>query len=169
MSQPSRPPLCRKALPNWVAIAAMAENRAIGNKGAIPWHLPADFKFFRETTTGHVLLMGRKTWDSIGRPLPKRETVVISQSTAAIAGATVFPSLEAMLEQFDPQGRTIYVAGGQTIYRQTLACCSQVLLTQVKGVFKADTYFPTFEESFTQRETLRSEPEFTIYRYSRPQ
>lgn len=152
---------------DWIAIAAMGENRAIGIDGKIPWHLPEDFRFFKQTTLGHVLLMGRKTWDSIGRPLPGRETLVISRSLTQLSGATVFPSIEAVAQSFNPAGRTVYVAGGQEIYTQALPYCSQLLITRVRGTFEGDTFFPPFENDFPQAEEIFANAAFRIVRYSR--
>ncbi|MFL2911132.1 MAG: dihydrofolate reductase [Limisphaerales bacterium] len=87
------------------AIAAMSLNRVIGNKNNIPWHLPEDFKWFKKTTMGHVLLMGRKTFNSIGRPLPGRDTVVLTRNTQSIIGIPTFSSIEAF-EQADEFQRT---------------------------------------------------------------
>ena len=83
------------ALP-FKAIAAMSLNRAIGNGNTIPWHLPEDFKWFKETTMGHVLAMGRKTFESIGRPLPGRETVVLTRNPGSVIGVRTLGSLEAL-------------------------------------------------------------------------
>lgn len=152
---------------NWIAIAAMGENRAIGINGKIPWHLPEDFRFFKATTLGHVLLMGRKTWDSIGRPLPGRQTLVISRSLTELPGANVFPSIEAVLQGFDPQGRTVFVAGGQEIYTQALPYCSQLLITRVRGQFEGDTFFPPFENDFPQAEEILANKDFRVVRYRR--
>ncbi|WP_309385236.1 dihydrofolate reductase [Cerasicoccus frondis] len=153
---------------NWTAIAAMAENRVIGNGNAIPWRLSEDFKFFKRTTMGHVLVMGRKTWDSIGRPLPGRETIVISRNAQPddVPGATIIRSLEA-LEQFDAGDRKIFIAGGAEIYRQTLPLCAELLLTRVYGQPTGDAFMPEFEELFTPAETLLQFPEFETTRLVR--
>ena len=92
------------------AIAAMAENRVIGNQGDIPWHLPEDFKWFKQTTMGQILVMGRKTYESIGRPLPGRETFVLSRTPREIEGVHSFTNLE-MLDHFETD-KTIWIAGG---------------------------------------------------------
>jgi len=152
--------------PPWIAIAAMAENRVIGAGNAIPWRLSEDFKFFKRTTMGHVLVMGRKTWDSIGRPLPGRETVVISRSAKSIPGATVLPSLEALVD-FDAAGRTLYICGGAEIYRQTLPQCDELLLTRVKMTPAGDARMPVFEDLFSPVERLLDEPEFETLRLVR--
>ncbi|WP_309399493.1 dihydrofolate reductase [Cerasicoccus maritimus] len=153
---------------NWTAIAATAENRVIGNGNAIPWRLSEDFKFFKRTTMGHVLVMGRKTWDSIGRPLPGRETIVVSRNASPddVPGATLLRSLEAV-EKFDAADRKIFIAGGAEIYRQTLPLCSEVLLTRVYGSPEGDAFMPEFEDLFEPVETLLEFPEFETIRYTR--
>lgn len=153
-------------IPHWTAIAAMADNRVIGADNGIPWHLPEDFKFFKQTTMGHVLAMGRKTWDSIGRPLPGRETLVISRSTLAIKGATVLASLEE-LAQFGVGTRTVFICGGGELYRQTLPRCAELLLTRVHATPPGDARMPSFEPWFEPVERLAETPEFEIIRYRR--
>src|SRR5271166_2104453 len=95
------------------AIAAMSENRVIGDGGKIPWHLPEDFKWFKSTTMGHVIVMGRKTFESIGRPLPGRETIVLSRSGFKHPGVRTVSALS----QIDPSGeeRDIFICGGAEV------------------------------------------------------
>src|SRR5687767_2584723 len=100
------------------AIAAMSLNRVIGCDNQIPWHLPEDFKWFKRKTTGHVLIMGRKTFESIGRPLPNRTTVVLSRQTREIPGVRVVTSLEA-IPDFGLD-KTLFICGGGEIYQQAL-------------------------------------------------
>jgi dihydrofolate reductase len=150
----------------WVAIAAMAENRAIGNAGALPWHLPEDFEHFKRTTMGHVLLMGRKTWESIGqKPLPGREHWVISRSLESADQARVFASLEAALAE--KTDKTVFIAGGQEVYAQALPYCEAVILTQVKGQYDGDSFMPSFEAQFPKKERLQQTADFAIDRYTR--
>ncbi|WP_269537878.1 dihydrofolate reductase [Cerasicoccus fimbriatus] len=153
---------------NWIAIAAMAENRVIGNGNAIPWRLSEDFKFFKRTTMGHVLVMGRKTWDSIGRPLPGRETIVISRQASPedVPGALLMRSLEE-LQTFDPGERKIFIAGGAEIYRQTLPMCGELLLTRVYGSPEGDAFMPEFEHLFEPVDKLLNFPEFETIRLQR--
>jgi dihydrofolate reductase len=94
----------------WKAIAAMSENRVIGNANKIPWHLPEDFKWVKACTQGQAIAMGRKTFESMGRPLPKRENIVISRTATEIPGCTVLPSLEA-LEQYETEA-DVWIFGG---------------------------------------------------------
>ena len=126
------------------AIAAMAENRVIGAGNRIPWHLPDDFKWFKAKTMGQVLVMGRKTYDSIGRPLPKRQNIVVSrQADLHIAGCIVVHSLEAALAlawETDEEPRVI---GGATLYAQALPQATKLFLTEVQQTIEdGDTFFP---------------------------
>ncbi len=143
----------------------MSENRVIGNKGQIPWHLPEDFKWVKQCTKGQVIAMGRKTFESMGRPLPLRENIVISRSTEAIEGCTVLPSLEA-LEKY-PTDREIWIFGGSQIYAAAMDRVAELYLTVVKGTFEGDAYFPPFENQFGEPELIREEPEFRILKYTR--
>lgn len=147
------------------AIAAMAENRVIGNAGDIPWHLPEDFKWFKQTTMGGILVMGRKTYDSIGRPLPGRDTFVLSRTPREIKGVHSFTDLE-MLDHLDTD-KTIWIAGGAEIYRQMLPRCEELYLTRVHRSPEGDTTFPEFEEQFELMEVLQKNTDFTIERWVR--
>jgi dihydrofolate reductase len=153
----------------WKAIAALAENRVIGVGGKIPWRLPEDMRFFREQTTGHTVVMGRKTWESLGRPLPGRRNVVVSRTLTpgekTLAGALVVPNLDAV-EKLPPFG-DVWVIGGAEIYAQALARCSELYLTHVPGSPAGDVFFPRYEEMLEAVETMRETPGFRIVRYAR--
>src|SRR5215831_377967 len=135
------------------AIAAMSLNRVIGAGGKIPWHLPEDFKWFKKMTTGHVIVMGRKTYESIGKPLPNRTTIVLSRSHMKINGVRVIVDLKE-LNSLEPElaGREIFVCGGAQVYQHALPMCSDLYLTLVKRNVEGDTYFPAFEDRFTLEE-----------------
>jgi dihydrofolate reductase len=149
------------------AIAAMSLNRVIGDRGRIPWHLPADFKWFKEMTTGQVIVMGRKTFESIGRPLPNRETIVLSRSAFQRAGVRTAPGLEALpLAADDP--RTIFICGGAEVYRQALPRCADLFLTLVQREVAGETLFPPFEDRFELLGVVRETPEFKILHYRNP-
>ena len=107
------------------AIAAMSLNRVIGAGNRLPWHLPEDFRWFKRMTTGQVIVMGRKTFESIGRPLPHRTTVVLTRAGAPIPGVRVVADL-GQLDAADPAfaGREIFICGGAQIYQQALPRCS---------------------------------------------
>src|SRR5437588_12978133 len=109
------------------AVAAMSLNRVIGAGNKIPWHLPEDFKWFKQLTSGHVIVMGRKTFESIGKPLPNRTTIVVSRSPLSIPGVEVISDLGA-LDSVAARyaSKEIFICGGAQIYAQTLADCSDV-------------------------------------------
>lgn len=143
----------------------MSRNRVIGAGNQIPWHLPADFQWFKQTTTGHVLVMGRKTFESIGRPLPNRETLVLSRSDFRHPGVTTIRSLEELPALVGE--RQVFICGGAQIYEQALPQCAGLLLTLVQREVAGDAFFPPFEADFELAEELHATPEFKILRYQR--
>jgi len=145
------------------AIAAMSLNRVIGAGNRIPWHLPEDFKWFKRMTTGNVVVMGRKTFESIGKPLPNRETMVLSRGQFTHPGVRVVGSLDALPPLV--AGREAFIAGGAEIYRQALPRCSDIYLTLVKREVAGDAFFPPFEDAFELVETLQDNADFTILHY----
>lgn len=147
------------------AIAAMAENRVIGMGNKIPWYLPDDFKWFKDKTMGQILIMGRKTFESIGRPLPGRETIILSQSGYAASGTKTIESISQLNEFLADDERIPFICGGAEIYRQTLALCSDLFLTCVKGEFEGDAFFPEFENHFTSSEIVMSHDQFSVFHY----
>ena len=149
------------------AIAAMSLNRVIGNGNTIPWHLPEDFKWFKETTMGHVLAMGRKTFESIGRPLPGRETAVLTRNPNSVTGVQTLDSLEALGQAEAYRDRTIFICGGAEIYGQALGQCSDLYLTRVKREVEGDAFFPEFESMFDAGVLLRETDEFDIFHHRR--
>jgi dihydrofolate reductase len=149
----------------FIAIAAMSLNRVIGAGNQIPWHLPEDFQWFKQTTTGHVLVMGRKTFESISRPLPNRETMVLSRSDFRHPGVRTIQSLDELPPLVGQ--RQVFICGGAQIYEQVLPQCSELLLTLVQREVQGDTFFPRFEDAFELAEEIRDTPEFKILRYQR--
>ena len=145
------------------ALAAMALNRVIGRGPEIPWHLPEDFKWFKATTMGQVLVMGRRTFESIGRALPGRETMVLTRADFSHLGVTVIRSLDEVAPRLN--GRTCFIAGGAQIYEQALPRCSDLLLTIVQREVEGDVFFPEFENQFEEVSVLRAEAEFCIVHY----
>ncbi|HTL57165.1 MAG TPA: dihydrofolate reductase [Candidatus Limnocylindrales bacterium] len=148
------------------AIAAMSLNRVIGSGNKIPWHLPEDFKWFKKLTTGNIVIMGRKTFESIGKPLPNRTTIVVSRSLDAIPGAQKVTDL-AHIDPEAPEfrGRELFICGGAQIYQQALPLCSDLYLTLVNRVVEGDIYFPPFEQQFVLAEELLNTPDFKIRHY----
>ena len=125
-------------------IAAMGSNNAIGLDGAMPWHLPAELQHFKQATMGKAILMGRKTWQSIGRPLPGRQNIVISRdSTFRAKGAAVTTSLTAAIEIAEAD--EIMVIGGGQLYALALPLAQRMLLTLIDIEPQADTWFPEWD------------------------
>jgi dihydrofolate reductase len=145
------------------AIAAMSENRVIGRGNKIPWHLPEDFKWFKSMTTGQVIVMGRKTFESIGKPLPNRATIVLSRRPMPIPGVQVVSALSEIDVAGDP--REIFICGGAQIYEQALPQCSDLYLTLVKGRVDGDAFFPPFEHQFELVDQILERDEFVIRHY----
>ena len=135
------------------AVAAMAANRVIGRNGTLPWRLPEDLKFFRALTTGHPIVMGRKTWDSLGRPLPRRRNIVLSRSMPPAEGAEVVRSLQE-LRALGLAG-DVFVIGGAEIYQLLLPQCASVYLTVLTNNAEGDTFFPEFEAAFPKLSVLQ--------------
>ena len=145
------------------AIAAMSLNRVIGNGLEIPWNIPEDFKWFKETTMGQVLVMGRRTFDSIGKALPGRETMVLTRGNFSHPDVTVIQSLDEVAPLL--KGRTAFIAGGAQVYEQALPLCSDLFLTIVQREVEGDVIFPAFEDSFEEVSVLRADEEFCIVHY----
>ncbi len=148
----------------------MAENRVIGNAGSIPWHLPEDFKFFKATTMGHAILMGRKTYESIGKPLPGRENIVLSRTMSETPGVTIIRSIDELKELENKlDGRDLFVIGGEEIYRLLLSKVQELYVTKVPQTIKGDTHFPEFESQFDTGAKVLESNDFTVWRYRRIQ
>jgi dihydrofolate reductase len=126
------------------AIVATDLNNAIGKNNQLLWHLPADLKFFKTTTMGCPVIMGRKTYESIGRLLPGRKNIIITRnSDYKIEGAQIFNSIEDAIKSLNEE--KIFIIGGAEIYNQSLNFTNEVYRTLVKHSFEADTYFPELE------------------------
>ncbi|MBQ7309999.1 MAG: dihydrofolate reductase [Alistipes sp.] len=144
-------------------IVAVAKNGVIGDKNSLLWHIREDMVHFRTLTSGHPVIMGRKTYDSIGRPLPKRTNVVITRDTELqIEGCTMAHSLEEAIALFDPQ-EEIFIIGGAQIYAQALSLAHRIYLTVVERDYQGDTSFPEIDYSVwrqTSREDFSRGEEF---------
>ncbi len=152
-----------KATKKIKAIAAMSENRVIGKDGQLPWHLPEEFNWFKKATMGGVLIMGRKTYESIGKPLPGRETCLLSRQPVDIPGVKSLTDVRQIQEL--ETDRTIWIAGGAELYRQTLDLCDEIFLTRIHRQCEGDTFFPEFEDRFKMVEVIDENPDFTIERW----
>jgi dihydrofolate reductase len=151
-------------------LVAFDENRVIGKNNTLIWHLPADLKRFKTLTTGHVIIMGRKTFESIGKPLPNRTSIVISRQTdLQIDGAIIAHSVEeAILKAKSITREDIYIVGGAEIYALSLPLADQILVTQLHDIFEGDAYFPEIPtETFEVTEKERGiTDEKNAYQYS---
>lgn len=125
----------------------MTRDRLIGNQNQLPWKLPADLKYFKETTGQNPMIMGRKTFDSIGRPLPGRKNIVISRTPEKIlAPAHGVPSLEAALESAAQEKKSeIFIIGGSQVLQEGLPLCDRLYITWIDSPFTGDVYFPEFD------------------------
>lgn len=147
-------------------VAAIGANRAIGADGGMPWHLPGDLRHFKEVTMGGTMLMGRRTWDSIGRALPGRRTVVVTSDRAWSApGAEVAHSLpEALLTA--PDGEVLVVGGGE-IYRQTIEVASHLEISHVDAAPEAEVFFPEIDPQVWEVASREQRTGFDLVRYVR--
>lgn len=127
-------------------IVAVAQNGVIGDKNSLLWHISEDMRFFKRTTSGHPVIMGRKTYESLGRPLPNRTNVVISRTLGELDGCTVVRSLEEAIALF-PTEEEVFVIGGAQIYALALDIADRFYLTRVGHDYEGDTSFPTWNES----------------------
>ncbi len=146
----------------------MSENRVIGNQGKIPWHIPEDFRWFKHMTIGQTILMGRKTYQSIGRPLPGRKTMVVTRNVEPIFGVEICHDANLLIQRweenctFAQKFESLAVCGGAEIYRQFLPFCSSLYLTRVKKTVGGDTFFPSFEDASTLKQVIYETREFCV-------
>jgi dihydrofolate reductase len=129
-------------------IVAMAKNRVIGNQGAMPWHLSADLKKFKKITMGSPIIMGRKTYQSIGRPLPNRINLIISRDKDYLVdGCLVFNDINYALMQACQLANEVFIIGGSTLYEALLPVADNLYITQIHQEFTGDTWFPIFDNN----------------------
>lgn len=152
---------------SYTGIVAMDAQRAIGLSNSIPWHLPEDLKLFKRLTMGHPILMGRKTWESLGRPLPGRQNIVLTRDASYHAeGAHMIHHL-AELEQLELMHPEIMVIGGAQIYEALLPQMAKLYVSEVHGEHKADTFFPPFEQYFAHKQELAQYEGFASVLYEK--
>lgn len=144
----------------------MDANRVIGRDGKLPWHHPEDLKFFKRTTLGHPILMGRTTWESIGRPLPGRQNIVLSRTMEPREGVDVIRDVAELPAIRAGAGR-VFVIGGAKVYESLLPKCDELYLTLVSGTHEGDTFLPPFENLFSQHEVIGNAEGLEFRRYWR--
>ncbi len=131
-------------------IAAMADKRIIGKDNQMPWHLPADFSWFKRCTMGKPVVMGRKTYESIGRPLPGRQNIVISRDASLrIEGVTTVTSIDSAFEAAGDVEEVMIIGGG-AIYAECLPMANKLYVTHIEAVIEGDTQFPQWSDEFTE-------------------
>ena len=130
-----------------IIIAALGREKQLGLKGQVPWYLPEDFKHFKKTTLGHPIIMGRKTYESLGKPLPKRRNLVISKTLGLVEGVEVYPTLKSSIDAEKKRGtQKIFICGGRGIYQESFTYATRMILSYVDYEEEADVYFPAFSE-----------------------
>ena len=144
------------------AIAAMASNRVIGRNNRLPWHLPEELQHFRQNTLQQTLLMGRKTFESMGsRPLPQRTTYVLTHRAFPAEGVRVITDIS----QISATVETVWVCGGASIYAQLLPICDELLLSVIFQTYDGDAFFPPFEHLFKKVDVVKKTEAFEIQRW----
>jgi dihydrofolate reductase len=136
-------------------IVAMDELKAIGKNNNLPWHLPEDLKFFKKVTMGHPIAMGRKTHESIGRPLPGRENIIITRNPDFQSeGCTVFHSVADFVAYCRQSEEEVFVIGGAEIFKETFEFADRLYITNILHKFEGDTFFPKFDETKWELKSL---------------
>ncbi len=151
---------------NLTLIAAMAENRVIGKDNDLIWHLPDDLKHFKELTKGHHVIMGRRTYESMGKPLPHRTNIVITrQADFKAPGCIIVHTLKEAIQKAEGDSQPFIIGGGK-IYEQSMEMADTIELTIVKHEFDGDTYFPAMEEEWWQEEWREHHPQDERHQYA---
>lgn len=152
---------------NYKAIVACDKNLLIGNGLEIPWRVSDDFKHFKATTMGGIILFGKNTWLSLNkRALAGRENLILSSSLDEENSDNVkyFKTRQALEEYYKDDPRQIWICGGAKIYEEFLPDCSEIILSKIKGDFLGDTYFPEYKNLFKEEEIILSHPQFEVVR-----
>ena len=149
------------------AIVAMTPERVIGKRNALPWKLKGDLPRFKRLTTGHTVIMDHNTYESIGRPLPQRNNIVLDLEKRPIEGAVVCGSIAEALEIARSYGTEIFVIGGASVYGQLLPYVERLHISHVKHPYEGDVYFPTYDPADWKEITREDYDEFTAVTYER--
>ena len=154
-------------IPEKIIIVAMTKDRVIGLNGKMPWHISDDLKLFKKLTLGGTVIMGRATYESIGKPLSGRNNIVVSATVTVIPEATVCPTFEAAVEKAEALGRDIFFIGGASIYKQAISVADCMHVSWVKQEYAGDTRFPEFDMRLWIEFEKEEYPEFTHILYHR--
>ncbi len=139
---------------NLSLIACISRDNGLGQNGELLWHIPEDMQFFRQTTLHSTVVMGRKTYESIGRPLPQRENIVLSRSD--VDGVKTFHNEAELTKYLESTDNQKFIIGGATLYNMFISQAEKIYLTEVDAVQPADTFFPTFDKSQFTRKVLQT-------------
>jgi dihydrofolate reductase len=150
------------------AVVAMTPRRVIGMNGKLPWHLPDDLAFFKRTTTGRPIVMGRKTYESIGRPLPKRRNIVLTRDPSWSADHVEVIHHPSDLENLPDLAGQVFIIGGAEVYAAFLPILNELLVSTLYENYEGDTWLPEFEKEFSQSEILETHLAFQVRRFFRP-
>ena len=148
-------------------IVAVARSGVIGRDGTLPWHVPEDLKHFKKLTTGHAIIMGRKTHESIGKPLPKRRNIVVTRSDASFDGCETAHSLDAALELARKTDPCPFIIGGASLYEEALAIATEIHLTMIDEDVEGDTLFEQDLSAFEETDCRAGETPGVSFRVLR--
>ncbi len=151
-----------------ILIAAVAKNNVIGNNGKTPWHIPEEMSLFKQETMGHPIIMGRKTYDSIGRLLPGRRTIVLSHTLAPVSSPelAIFNSIQEAIQEV-ARVKTAFVIGGQQIYAQMMPFADELSISHLTKAYEGDSWFPQIDTKIWKESETKEFPLFTHRRYTR--
>ena len=147
-------------------IAAVGKNLELGINNKLIWHLPEDLKYFKEVTTGKTVVMGKKTYESIGKPLPNRKNIVLTRQNISISEVEIIHNIKDVLNKKE----SIFIIGGADVYKQFLPYANNIYLTEIDDQKEADTYFPKFDKNLYEKEIVKESTfkdinyKFVIYR-----
>ena len=149
-----------------IIISAMSRDRLIGKGDGLPWHVPEEYDQFLRFIEGQTVILGRKSYPIFGKSLTSAHNVVVSRSVKELPGAVVVPTIEDAIELAASYGKTVFSAGGSTIYEQTIPLVDAMYVSYMKGDFEGDAYFPEFDELEWVAEKREDHPrfEFVVYR-----
>ncbi len=147
-------------------VVAMAHNRVIGRQNRLPWHFSSDMQFFKKLTTGHTVIMGRKTYESVGKALPNRQNFVLSRAAAPVTpGVRFFADIDSALKAVRTEHA--FIIGGAEVFRQTFDKADTLFITQIDAEYEGDVFYPAMPPEFQEvsREELQKDPRLTVVRY----
>jgi len=148
-------------------IAAMTKSRVIGKNNQLPWHLSDDLKNFKKFTVGSTVIMGRKTFESIGKPLPERNNIVISSSMPQTQNIIVAKTIEEALHKANSFGKEVFIIGGASVYAQSLPFADRLYLSFIKKDYDGDVFFPEFDMTKWKIENKTDFPDFELVIFAR--